>query len=102
MEAELRAPRGMMFVILQGIARHPEQAYGAGICGWVSSRVGDGVDPAKVYVVLSRLTRQGLIEPIRPEKSGRGRPRQKYKLTQGGFQALASGEKLYQSPRYGS
>jgi DNA-binding PadR family transcriptional regulator len=96
-----RVPRGLMYAVLRAVSSLGLRASGTEIRELIARRTGEDLEAAKVYVALSRLEDQGLVnaqnENERPA-GRRGRPRRIYKLTAPGLRALTAGAKLYADP----
>lgn len=97
----VKAPRGLMFVVLRKISHLGDNAYGAEIRKQISKQSGEDVPAAKIYIALARLEDSGLVsarDELERPAGRRGRPRRIYKLTAPGLRALQAGVKLYVNP----
>jgi DNA-binding PadR family transcriptional regulator len=90
-----------MYAVLRAVSSLGLRASGTEIRDLIARQTDEDLEAAKVYVALSRLEDQGLVnaqnENERPA-GRRGRPRRIYKLTAPGLRALTAGAKLYADP----
>lgn len=100
-DGRVRPPRGFAFAVLRAVQFLGLEASGTAIRDHLERKTGQHVDPATVYVSLSRLERQGLVNCHAETGTAvkrRGRPRNIYSVEAPGLRALDAGVRLYGDP----